>query len=139
VSIEWIRTARNARAIAIEPEQERRDLISANAQALGAVELTIIAGSAPGALDGLPSPDAIFIGGGVSDASVVEHAWKALANGGRLVANAVTLEGKSALTRYQESYGGDLIGIDISHLTAIGNKRALRPQMAVMQWQVVKP
>ena len=139
VSIEWIRTARNARAIAIEPEQKRRDLISANAQALGAAELAIIAGRAPDALEGLPCPDAIFIGGGVSDARVVEHAWRALANGGRLVANAVTLEGKSALIRYQESHGGDLIGIDISRLAAIGDKRALRPQMGVMQWQVTKP
>jgi precorrin-6Y C5,15-methyltransferase (decarboxylating) len=138
ISIEWMRIARNARAIAVEPDKTRRDLIATNAQSLGTPELAVIAGRAPEALEGLPCPDAVFIGGAVSQARIVEHAWNVLAAGGRLVANAVTLEGRSALIDYQKSYGGDLVTIDISHLAAIGDKRSMRPQLSVMQWRALK-
>ena len=45
-------------------------------------------GRAPEALADLPAPDAVFIGGGASEAGVFEAAWTALKPGGRLVINA---------------------------------------------------
>ncbi len=96
VAIEWMRAARYARAIGIEPRADRRAMAAANALALGAPKLELIEGEVPAALAGLEAPDAIFIGGGLSQ-DVFEAAWAALRPLGRLVANAVTLESEAVL------------------------------------------
>ena len=50
-------------------------------------------GTAPAVFDGLPAPDAIFVGGnGGEVARLLEAAYAALRPGGRLVANVGTLE-----------------------------------------------
>ena len=59
IGIEWMRAARNARAVAIEREPSRQALIAQNAASLGVPRLRVIAGAAPGALAGLDPPDAI--------------------------------------------------------------------------------
>ncbi len=66
VAIEWMRAARYARAVGIEPRADRRAMAAANALALGVPKLALVEGSVPEALDGLDAPDAIFIGGGPS-------------------------------------------------------------------------
>jgi len=66
VAIEWMRAARYARAIGIEPRADRRAMAGANALALGTPKLALIEGEVPAALRGLDAPDAIFIGGGLS-------------------------------------------------------------------------
>jgi precorrin-6B C5,15-methyltransferase / cobalt-precorrin-6B C5,C15-methyltransferase len=138
VSIEWMRSTRGCEAIAIEPDENRRTLMSRNADGLGTPRLQIIAGTAPDALEGLATPDAIFIGGGLDTPGVFEAAWLALKSGGTCVANAVTLEGERHLITLQEKYGGDLVRMDVSTLTHIGELRALRPRMSVLQWRTRK-
>ncbi len=138
VGIEWMRAVRGCEAIAIEPDAERRAMIAANADQLGAPRLKIIAASAPAAYDGLPAPHAVFIGGGISDSGTFEGAWERLRTGGRMVANVVTLEGEMHLYDLQEKHGGDLVRMDVSTLTRVGGLRAMRPRMAVTQWRVTK-
>jgi precorrin-6B C5,15-methyltransferase / cobalt-precorrin-6B C5,C15-methyltransferase len=137
IGIEWMRVARAARAIAIEREPSRQALIAQNAAALGVPRLRVIAGAAPGALAGLDPPDAIFIGGGVSDA-MIESCWSALKPAGRLAANVVTLDGEGCLLAAQARRGGNLTRIAISRADAIGNRAAWRPLMPVTQWSVTK-
>ncbi len=48
-----------------------------------------------------------------------------------MVANVVTIEGEMHLYDLQENHGGDLVRLEISHLTPIGPYRALKPRMAV--------
>jgi precorrin-6Y C5,15-methyltransferase (decarboxylating) len=139
ISIEWIRAVRGARAIAFEPDEQRARMISENAQRFGAPDIKIIAGRAPEALAGHASPDAVFVGGAISDDAVFDAAWRALCPGGRIVANAVTLEGEAALCRRHGAHGGDLLRIETAHVVPLGTKRALRPRMAVLQWQARKP
>lgn len=139
VAIEWMRAARDAEAIAFEREGERLQMIAVNAAALGAPTLRIENGEAPASLAGMPAPDAIFLGGGVADDELFEACWEALKPGGRLVANAVTLDGEAALYRRQAALGGDLTRIDVATLDAIGAQRVLRPRMGVTQWVVSKP
>jgi precorrin-6Y C5,15-methyltransferase (decarboxylating) len=139
ISIEWSRAVRGARAIAFEPDEQRARMISENARRLGAPDIKIIAGRAPEALAGHPSPDAVFIGGAISDDAVFDAAWRALRPGGRMVANAVTLEGEAALYRRHDTHGGELLRIETAHVVPLGTKRALRPRMAVLQWQGRKP
>ncbi len=96
VAVEWMRAARYARAVGIEPRADRRAMAAANALALGTPKLELIDGEAPTALEGLDAPDAVFIGGGLSE-EVFDAAFAALKPLGRLVANAVTLESEAVL------------------------------------------
>ena len=137
VAIEWMRAARYARAIGIEPRADRRAMAAANALALGAPKLVLIDGTVPEALDGLAAPDAIFIGGGLSRATF-EAAWAALRPLGRLVANAVTLESEAELIALHKIYGGDLVKLSIHRAEPVGRMTGWRPSMPVTQWSLVK-
>lgn len=139
VAIEWMRAARNARAVAFEREPARLAMIAANAEALGVPDLAIMPGTAPASLADAPAPDAVFIGGGISDDAVFLAAWPRLAAGGRLVANTVTLEGEARLIALHRQHGGDLVRIAIAHVEPLGQWRGLRPTMPVLQWRVEKP
>ena len=57
IGIEWMRAHATCRAIAIEADEGRQQLIRANSLALGVPGLELVAGAAPAALDGLPAPD----------------------------------------------------------------------------------
>ena len=137
VAIEWMRSARYARAIGIEPRADRRAMAAANALALGAPKLEIIEGQAPDALTGLPAPDAIFIGGGLTP-DVFAAAWSALRPLGRLVANAVTLESEAELIALHKSHGGQLIKIAVNRAEPVGRLTGWRPLMPVTQWSLIK-
>lgn len=137
VAIEWMRAAHYARAIGIEPRADRRAMAGDNAMALGAPKLQLVEGQAPDALDGLPSPDAIFIGGGLTDA-VAAVAMDVLRPLGRLVANSVTLESEAKLIALHQRYGGDLVRLQTHRAEPIGGLTGWRPAMPVVQWSLVK-
>jgi precorrin-6Y C5,15-methyltransferase (decarboxylating) len=139
IAIEWLRASRDMRASAVEQNQTRTAMIAENALALGVPELSVVHGQAPDVLSGLPRPDAVFIGGGVNDVRIVEAAWAALPPGGRMVANAVTLEGEGSMLAARQSYGGDLVRIDIAHADSVGRFTSWRPKLTVTQWRAVKP
>ncbi|MBZ9673714.1 precorrin-6y C5,15-methyltransferase (decarboxylating) subunit CbiE [Mesorhizobium sp. ES1-3] len=139
VGIEWMLAHPSMRAIAIEADPARAARIGHNAVACGVPGLVIVEGSAPKALVKLETPDAIFIGGGGSDAGVLNAAIKALRAGGRLVANAVTLEMEALLLAQHTKRGGDLTRIAISRASPVGSMQAWRPAMPVTQWSWVKP
>ncbi|MCI0545717.1 MAG: precorrin-6y C5,15-methyltransferase (decarboxylating) subunit CbiE [Candidatus Rokubacteria bacterium] len=139
VAIEWMRAARGARAIAFERDEQRADLIAENAGMLGVPGLQVVRGAAPASFSGMPSPDAVFLGGGLTDPAIFEAAWAALKPGGRLLANAVTLEGEAHLGMLQSRHGGEILRIDISQLEALGPYRTMRPRLPVTQWRAVKP
>jgi precorrin-6Y C5,15-methyltransferase (decarboxylating) len=139
VAIEWMLGDPANRAIAIEKNPERGARIARNAAALGVPGIEIVEGDAPQALAGLPQPDAIFVGGGASDADLLDLAFLALAPGGRLVVNAVTLEGQSELTRRLRRQGGDLLQIQIARADPVGRFHGWRPAMPVVQWSLEKP
>ncbi|MBZ9765782.1 precorrin-6y C5,15-methyltransferase (decarboxylating) subunit CbiE [Mesorhizobium sp. CA6] len=139
IGIEWMLAHSSLRAIAIEANAERAARIYRNAAHCGVPGLVVIEGAAPKALAKLETPDAIFIGGGGSDAGVLEKAIKALRPGGRLVANAVTLEMEALLLDQHNRRGGDLTRIALSRAAPVGSMQAWRPAMPVTQWSWVKP
>jgi precorrin-6Y C5,15-methyltransferase (decarboxylating) len=138
VGIEWMRVHPASRAIAVEPRADRRDRITRNAAALGVPGLVVVPGSAPGALSGLPRPEAVFVGGGVTDDGVVRACWDALAAGGRLVANAVTIEGQAVLADWWRGTGGTLTRIAVERAEGLGTFTTWRPALPVVQWSVRK-
>lgn len=137
VAVEWMRAARYAHAIGIEPRADRRTFAANNALALGVPKLELIDGMVPQALDGLKSPDAIFIGGGLS-VETFQACWDALRPLGRLVVNAVTLESEAILLDLFKTHGGEMARIQISRADAVGRVTGWRPSMPVTQWSLVK-
>jgi precorrin-6Y C5,15-methyltransferase (decarboxylating) len=133
IAIEWMRAG--GHAIAIESRPERLERIARNASRLGVPGLEIIAGRAPDALplDREP-PDAIFVGGGVSEAGILDICWSALGRGGRLVANAVTMEGEEALVALFGLHGGEMTRLSVSHLDRVGHFHAWHPAMPVTRY-----
>jgi precorrin-6B C5,15-methyltransferase / cobalt-precorrin-6B C5,C15-methyltransferase len=138
VGIEWMRAALSAHAIAIEPVEKRRQMIARNAEILGTPSIEIIAGTAPEALNGLAGPDAVFIGGGITGDGVFEAAWAALKSGGRLVANAVTVESEARLFGLRSAHGGELARLQVSRAEPVGRYLGWKPSMPVTIWSVTK-
>ncbi|MBU7585931.1 MAG: precorrin-6y C5,15-methyltransferase (decarboxylating) subunit CbiE [Nostoc sp. TH1S01] len=138
ISIEWMRTHPRCRAIAIEQNSSRLQYIADNAAALGTPNLEIITGKSPSALQDLPTPDAIFIGGGVTVAGLFDICWSALSPGGRLVANAVTIEGEQTLFQWYEKVGGSFTRIAIQRAEPIGKFLGWRAMAPVTQWIAIK-
>lgn len=138
IAIEWLRAEPTARAIAVEARTDRAERIARNATQLGVPALQVVIGTAPEALAGLEPPDAVFIGGGVTDSGIVEAAWQALGPGGRIAANAVTLEGEQALIAARAAHGGELVRLEVSHAEPIGSFTAWRPALPVVQWSAQK-
>lgn len=138
IGIEWMRVHPASRAIAIEPRADRRERITRNAAALGVPWLRVVAGAAPRALTGLDVPDAVFIGGGVTVDGVVAACLDALGPGGRLVANAVTLEGQAVLVDWRQRLGGTLTRIGVERADGLGTLTTWRPALPVVQWSMHK-
>ncbi len=137
VAVEWMRAARNARAIGIEAREDRRAMAQENARNLGGFDLSLIAGSAPDALGGLEEPDAIFIGGGLNE-EVFDLCYAALKPMGRLVCNVVTLGSEQVLLKKYAALGGNLTKLQFAHATPVGGKMGWKPAMPVTQYCLVK-
>ena len=99
----------------------------------------MVEGTAPEALAGLPAPDTIFLGGGGSEPGVMDAALALLLPGGRLVANAVTLEMEAVLLARHAALGGSLLRIDLARASPVGSMTGWRPAMPVTQWIYDKP
>lgn len=136
VSVEWCRAG--GRAIAIEARADRAANIRTNVDAFGLVgQMTVVEGEAPLGLNGLASPDAIFVGGGANQ-GLLQALWDALPPGGRMVCNGVTLETESLLANWHAAKGGSLLRIDLAQAAPLGRMRGWQSSRPVVQWSVVK-
>jgi precorrin-6Y C5,15-methyltransferase (decarboxylating) len=139
IAIEWLRADEQLSAVAIERDPVRAAIIAHNAAALGVPRLDIILGTVPAALVGLPPPDAIFIGGGLTDPELLPSLWQKLRSGGRLVANVISTEGERALLDWQARRGGTLTRLAISRAEPLGAHLGWRALAPVTQLICVKP
>jgi precorrin-6Y C5,15-methyltransferase (decarboxylating) len=141
VAIEWLLRHPSLKAIGLEQDAARATRAARNAASLGTPELQIVHGRAPLALAGLPSPDAVFIGGGLSDPNLLPAIWSALKPGGRLVANAVSLASEGRLIEAFHQFGGELTRLEVarSGRAGTGNVFIWRPAAPIIQWRVSKP
>lgn len=137
ISIEWLLAHPACRAIAIEADPVRAARVRDNADRLGVAHLKIVVGLAPAALAGLEAPQAVFIGGGLSD-ELLEALWRILPRQCRIVANAVTLESEAVLTAWQSRTGGSLQRLQLSEAVAIGGRRGWQSGFPIVQWSVTR-
>ncbi|WP_343575467.1 precorrin-6y C5,15-methyltransferase (decarboxylating) subunit CbiE [Pseudomonas sp.] len=139
IGIEWMRAHPSCRALAIEANDGRQEHIRFNRDALGVPALQLVCGAAPEALQGLERPDAIFIGGGVTVPGVLEHCWEQLKPGGRLVANAVTLQSEALLVSWRERIGGELTRLAVAQALPLGGFDTWRAALPITLLEVWKP
>ncbi len=138
IGIEWMRVHPSCRAVAVESSAERARRIGENATRLGVPGLQVVEGRAPAALDGLPAPDAVFVGGGLTSEGLLEACWAALRPGGRLVANAVTVEGEAVLAAWRARAGGELVRLGVQRAEPVGGYTGWKPAMPVTIWSVTR-
>ncbi|NWC59641.1 precorrin-6y C5,15-methyltransferase (decarboxylating) subunit CbiE [Pseudomonas veronii] len=139
IGIEWMRAHPSCRALAIEADAGRQGLIEHNRDALGVPGLQLVRGTAPAALGGLETPDAIFIGGGVTRDGVLETCWQHLRPGGRLVANAVTLQSEMTLMAWRTRHGGELTRLHVAQAQPLGEFDTWRQALPITLLDVIKP
>lgn len=133
VSVDFLRNAPRGTAYAIDRSRAQLDRAVANAGTHGVTGLVPVEGDVADALAGLPRPDAVFIGGGMSEA-VITAAQAAVRPGGWLVAHAVTIESESVLIAAWQRSGGDLVRLSVQHADPVGGFHGWRPLMPVTQW-----
>ena len=135
IGIEWL-LAGGARVEALEADPTRAARARGNVEAFGLSHRhRLTEARAPEGLQGLPTPDAVFIGGGASDA-LLSALWDLIPPGTRLVMNAVTLETEALVLDWSARHGGQLLKIDLAEPTAIGRKRGWKAALPILQWSV---
>jgi precorrin-6B C5,15-methyltransferase / cobalt-precorrin-6B C5,C15-methyltransferase len=138
IGIEWMRAHPACRGVAVESRPDRAQRIRANADRLGVPDLRVVEGRAPDALAGLPVPDAVFVGGGATVPALLGTCWAALPAGGRLVANAVTVESEAVLAGWYSRVGGELVRLGVQRAEPVGTFTGWKPAMPVTIWSATK-
>lgn len=119
--------------VAVERDPQQRDRIEANARSLG-VDVHVVIGAAPAALDRLPKPDAVFVGGGGPEvvAAVADRAPD------RVVAALATLErvGPTYGALAAAGYRVDGVQLQASRLTGLpaGGHRLAATNPVIVVW-----
>jgi precorrin-6Y C5,15-methyltransferase (decarboxylating) len=137
IAIEWLLAHPRCEAVAVEADPERSVRLRGNADRLGVDRLVLVTGRAPEALADLPLPDAVFIGGGLSDELLI-RLWHLLPAGCRVVAHAVTLESEALLGDWHARAGGSLVRIELAEAAPLGTRRAWRASYPIVQWSATR-
>jgi precorrin-6Y C5,15-methyltransferase (decarboxylating) len=107
VAIEAAQLCAPGMVYAIEQDAADYHLILANAESFAVRNLKAIHGTAPAVFAGLPSPDAIFVGGtGHEVGRLLQVAFTALRPGGQMVVNVASLESLSATYKALKELAG---------------------------------
>lgn len=137
VGVEWVRADPRGRVVAFERDPQRAERIAQNAHRHGVGAAISVHGCAPESLSGAPTPDAVFIGGGLTG-DVLRVAYDALRIGGRLVVNAVTVESQTLLAEWHRTHGGQMRRVMIESAEPLGSMTTWRPALPIVQWIHVK-
>ena len=77
--------------------------------------------------------------GGVTQPGVLEHCWQQLKPGGRLLANAVTLQSEARLLAWRAEHGGELIRIQVAQAQPLGDFDTWRSALPITLLELHKP
>jgi len=124
VAIEIAALASHVRVIAVERHDEDARRIETNAARNG-VTVEVVHGEAPGALEPLPDPDRVFVGGG--GIAVLDAALARLRPGGRVVATFAALD--RAAAAYERL--GNLAEVSVARGTPIAGGVRLQAENPV--------
>ncbi len=130
VSIDMAALAWQGKVYAVEKDSENLAFIHENRRKHGTLNLEIIAGVAPEALNGLPQPGAVFMGGSGGKLDEILHFVDKAASGQcRVVSTFVTLENLHRAYAKMQSLGwqAQFSQINIAHSKPIASLTRLEP------------
>lgn len=132
ISIEVARLCPKLEIIAIEKNEEQIRHIENNKEAFNVRNIRIIKGEAPQALNGLPAPDRVFIGGSGGRLDEIVHSISEKMREGIVVINAVTIDTLNSAVKCLEEDGFrvDVTEVSVAKSKMINQKRhmsALNP------------
>lgn len=123
VSVECARLSPKIKVYSVEKKKEACDLIRKNADKFMLSNIAVVEGIAPGALDALPAPDKVFIGGSSGNLKSIFERLRSFEKRIRVVANAVTIETISALNELIKDYeikDTDIALVQVSKAKSLG-------------------
>lgn len=131
VSVEMALFAK--KVCAVERDADACQLIEQNRAAFGAWNLTLVQGTAPEALGGLPAPDAVFVGGSGGELGAILKAAVAANPKVRLCVSAIALETLDAARHAFEALGIDweVTQISVARSRAAGKLHLMMAQNPV--------
>lgn len=116
---------------AVEKEPEALELIGRNKQALALSNLHVVPGEAPGALETLPKPDCVFIGGSSGSMEGIFRAVLEKNPAARICLTAVSLESLTDGLDCMKRFG--LTNVDVTQISAAQAKTLGRYHMMMGQ------
>ena len=121
VSVECALACPRGRVFAVEKKPEALALIGENKARFGVDNLEVVAGTAPEALEGLPAPDRVFLGGTSGNMEEILDAVFRKNPAARVVCTAVTLEtvGEAA-RRFAKLEGADMVQVSVTRTRPAG-------------------
>lgn len=128
ISVEAARLTPGGKVWAVERSAEGCRLIRDNCARFGVENVEVIGGEAPGALDLLPEPHRVIVGGsGGRLKEILETVQEKMLPGGRLVINAVTLETlTAALDCLGDAWNTEVVQISVSKSAKMGSSRLMK-------------
>ena len=142
VAIELAALMRTGVVYAVEREPGQLRLLESNMARHRVAGVRVVAGTAPAALDSLPDPDAVFVGGsGNQLAAILAIAAARLHPDGRLVANFARLESVAVWQRFAAELGwpSALAQISVSRAVSVGDGMRLAPLSPVFVASLRRP
>ena len=143
VSVEVAVLRPHVEVLAVECDPSRAGFLRRNRDRFGAYNIRVIDGAAPDALAGEPErPTAVFIGGSEDRLpGILDMVRDRLRDGGRLVANFVTLENLTLTLQRLSDWGWphEITEIHVSRSDALAGLTGLKPQRGVFIVRADKP
>lgn len=135
ISVEAALQAGEGEVFAVEKEEDAVELIRKNKDLFGILNLRVLPGIAPEALQGLPQPDRVFIGGsGGNLKQIMALADEQLPAGGRIVVNAVVLETLIHAVEFMQAYNyedTEITQISVAKTVDLGKLHMFKSQNPV--------
>ncbi len=130
VTVEMALAAYSGHVYGIERNEEAVELIGQNLRKFHIGNADVIYGEAPGALEGLPSPDAVFIGGSGGEMDKIFDIVFNKNPNVRIVVNAIAIESVSQSIAAFKSHGIDpeITQISAAHSKTVGGLHLMMAQ-----------
>lgn len=124
----------------IEKNPERVEDIKSNICKFKTENLQVVCGNVLDKLHKLPAPDTVFIGGGGDDITeILKQAYSNLKPGGTIIATAVLLETRTALTETLKESCEEVLSISVSRSKKLGNSRMMKAENNIDIYIYKKP
>ncbi len=133
VAVEMALSMKHGHVYAVEEKEEGCELIRQNKERFGLHNLTVVQGRAPEALEGLPAPDRVFIGGSRGELAEILDLVREKNPSARIVANVISLETLAVITRYlqERETEAEVVSIQVARAKKLGAYHLMEGQNPV--------